>query len=235
MSEYDALSYRDQVIADRPLAYWRFGEALGPTATDEMGRYPGTYGDVELDVPGAIAGDSDGAAEFSTIDSAVVIGDELDQLVNAEFSFEVWAKPAVVTDEKDHRLITKRITVTASDDNGFSLLLTAEDKIALETFNAGQWAGGKPELTLPVDVFSHVVVTYDGVANLHFYLNGQSVEDIFTPNAINVIDNGANLVIGSNSTADGSFWIGCLDEVAIYDHQLAPDRVRRHFEAATAD
>lgn len=40
-----AAKYADVVRAAKPLAYWRFGEFHGPTATDETGAHPGTYED----------------------------------------------------------------------------------------------------------------------------------------------------------------------------------------------
>src|SRR5262245_7574611 len=50
-----ACAYRDLVIADQPVAYWRLGEMEGSTAADEMGMVQGTYmNDVVLGVEGAI-------------------------------------------------------------------------------------------------------------------------------------------------------------------------------------
>ncbi len=50
--------YRDTVLADRPVACWRLGEARGPTAFDETRRHDGRYhGGVTFHVPGAITSD----------------------------------------------------------------------------------------------------------------------------------------------------------------------------------
>ena len=38
-----AASYRDQIVALGPIAYWRLGETSGTTARDEIGAYNGTY------------------------------------------------------------------------------------------------------------------------------------------------------------------------------------------------
>ena len=39
-----AAGYRDVVMADNPIAYWRLGESAGgSTAVSETGQFPGSY------------------------------------------------------------------------------------------------------------------------------------------------------------------------------------------------
>ena len=54
-----SLAYRDAVLAKDPVAYWRLGEAAGPTAVDDTGNgHDGTYcGYPSYGQPGAIQGD----------------------------------------------------------------------------------------------------------------------------------------------------------------------------------
>jgi hypothetical protein len=70
--------YYSRIIADGPVGYWRLGELPGaPTAHEEMNGMDGTYAGValqsgnsatallpQLDMPGAIVGDRNGAACF---------------------------------------------------------------------------------------------------------------------------------------------------------------------------
>lgn len=60
------MAYRDEVLADNPVAYWRLGEAAGVgTAADEVGALPGTYtGTLTLETAGALSGDADTAVDF---------------------------------------------------------------------------------------------------------------------------------------------------------------------------
>jgi hypothetical protein len=62
-----SLAYRAAVLAKNPVAYWRLGEAAGPTAVDETGNgHDGTYfGNPTLGQPGAIHGDSNTAVQFN--------------------------------------------------------------------------------------------------------------------------------------------------------------------------
>ena len=54
-----SLAYRDAVLAKNPVAYWRLGEAAGPTAFDETKNgHNGIYiGNPTFGQPGAIHGD----------------------------------------------------------------------------------------------------------------------------------------------------------------------------------
>ena len=59
-------AYAQAVLADDPVAYWRFDETSGVNARDFSGHgHDATYiGGVHLGAGGAIAGDSDTAATF---------------------------------------------------------------------------------------------------------------------------------------------------------------------------
>ncbi|MCI0747938.1 MAG: immunoglobulin domain-containing protein, partial [Verrucomicrobia subdivision 3 bacterium] len=63
--------YAAAVIASQPFAYWRLGETSGPTAFDYVGGNHGSYSNVVLGLPGAIAGDPDTAAGFNGTNSWV--------------------------------------------------------------------------------------------------------------------------------------------------------------------
>src|SRR5689334_13450953 len=56
-------AYASAVMADAPLLYLRFGEQGGSIAHDQMHRFDGTYPSfgATFSVPGALAGDPDGA------------------------------------------------------------------------------------------------------------------------------------------------------------------------------
>ena len=56
-------NYRDMIMAQKPMGYWRMGEKSGSTITDETGVYNGTYHNVDLGVAGALP-DNDTAVHF---------------------------------------------------------------------------------------------------------------------------------------------------------------------------
>jgi len=91
------IAYQQAVLADRPIAYWRFGEASAPTAVDATGhghdgKYHGhpTYGEV-----GAIEGDRNTAVGLHGHDY-VEIPDSVhfsQQESHAGLTVEVWMRP----------------------------------------------------------------------------------------------------------------------------------------------
>src|SRR5262249_54433642 len=63
-------TYRDAVLSDGPIAYWRLGEKKGLVAHNEIGNVDdGVYVDVGLGVPGALSCDPDTAAQFNGTDA----------------------------------------------------------------------------------------------------------------------------------------------------------------------
>src|SRR5262245_54378468 len=69
--------YSEQVLAKHPVAYWRLGEAKGPTAVDATGsRHNGNYhGTPAYREPGAISQDPDTAVKLDGRHSYIEIPD----------------------------------------------------------------------------------------------------------------------------------------------------------------
>jgi len=91
VSEPLVLSYSEQTLADPSLvAYWRFGEASGTVAVDELGNTDGVYvGGPTLGVPGLITGDTDTAVNFlNNTQWMVASGPAL--AIATEYTLEAW-------------------------------------------------------------------------------------------------------------------------------------------------
>ena len=90
-------AYVDVVDALAPTGYWRLGDSV-PPATDRAGSNNGTYsGDTTLGVTGALAGDSDTAADFGGTNSAVDIGPAANLLLTGSLSASFWFNVDVLT------------------------------------------------------------------------------------------------------------------------------------------
>ncbi|HEX7665397.1 MAG TPA: LamG domain-containing protein [Polyangiaceae bacterium] len=217
--------YASEVLTDAPLAYWRFDETSGTTAKDAAGTHDGTYQNVTLGGPSAIGTGS--SATFTTPNSAVVVGNVLDIVGGASFSLEAWAF-ATSVDQNYERIVTKRDDTAPVE--GWSLTNSTKN-FTLDAYTDGNFAGGVASHFLTANQWWHVVVTYDRSATkLTFYLNG--TQDSQSTTTVSMKGSTANLVLGSLSSANGNAWRGNLDEIAIYDHALAPDRVAAHYHAA---
>ena len=85
--------YRDEVLADNPISYWRLGETSGAVAADERGINPGNYANgVILGVPGTIWNDGDRAASFDGLDDQVAVPHSSSLSLTSGVTEEAWVK-----------------------------------------------------------------------------------------------------------------------------------------------
>src|SRR5680860_225659 len=81
------MAYRDIVLADSPVAYWKFDETSGTNANDEVSTNDGTL--VGSVTPG-VAGIKATAFQYDGIDGSVVVGTA--PIIIGEISAEAWIK-----------------------------------------------------------------------------------------------------------------------------------------------
>ncbi len=218
-------TYADEVLADAPIAYYRFDDPGGVSiAFDEVGSFDGTYGlGVERGIAGAIANDPSAAAGLDGVGDAIVLPDAFDFAPNAPFTVEMWAKSTAATDGYQY-LFDK---TDGNPRDGYTMLLYTGDGAGLE-----RWAGGVigvSQLAGPVAVgqWHHFVATYDEAMNVRIYVDA-------SPGSLggareSLADGPSNAVIGSSSGLSGNFLGGAVDEVAIYDHVLPQSRITAHY------
>jgi hypothetical protein len=217
-----AASYRETVLADEPVAYWRLGERSGSRyASDASGNgRRGNYKNgVRLGVTGAMAGDT--AAGFDGVDDKVTVNDHARLRLNGSFSVEFWAQltrfgntwPAILSKG------------ASSSANGYLIWYSADGALHFKRGNQ-EWT--TPAGMLRTDRASHFALTYDG-STLRWYADGTLVSSGTARLATN--SGTAALVLGqSDSTNNGGNTV--LDEVAVYDRALSAAQVKGHHGAA---
>jgi hypothetical protein len=225
-------SYPSEVLADKPLAYYRFGEASGDVARDRAERMPGgRYTGVTLGVPGAIAGDTDTAVRLDGMSAWVSLADAFDFAGKVPFTIELWARPQLV-DELHRGLFTKEVA-GGGVRQGYLLTLQLTAGLAFERAKDGLTASVMTR-PLPAGVYSHVVVTFDG-ASLRLYVDGAlAAGPIAATNELP--DTTANAVAGARVSGNtplgnAAHFRGDLDELAFYDQALSAARVAAHHRA----
>src|SRR5215471_5997902 len=90
------MTYKDQVIADGAIAYWRLDELSGTTAVDIIGGNNGTIsGGVTLGQTGALADGNKAMAFDGSSGKIAVPNGAYKQFGTGPLTIEAWAKPTV--------------------------------------------------------------------------------------------------------------------------------------------
>ena len=213
-------AYTGAVLADHPLGYWRLGDALDTAVmSDATGQYPGTYvngagGSPQL----GISGDGDTAAYFIGNDQYGYVNGL--QAPQQAYSLEAWVLPSkaaagmVLQQGAAGALYIDsqgRYTFVPDSNDVQNLLV---DDVPADAVPAG--GSGR---------FHHVVGTWDGSTAI-LYVDGREVASGASTQAPS---GAATFYIGYGTL--GPWFSGYIDEVAYYDHALAPDRVLAHYLA----
>ena len=218
-----ALAYRDAVIADNPISYWRLGDS-GTVAKDEMGHNDGTYvGGCRHGQPGAIAGDIDTATAFDGSSCEVQLPAAFDFPGNAPFTLEAWFDLASAPTIFFH-LFTKEVRNMGNPVDGYSLLISPTVGVEIERVVAGS-NNKSPALVVAPGRYAHAVAVYDGT-QLLMYVDGTSIgtrAEVAVANSITM-----PALIGAEST--GGYFTGEIDEVAVYGHALSAARIALHHQ-----
>jgi hypothetical protein len=219
-------AYQDEVLADNPVAYYRFEEVSGTTAADSSGNSNvGTY------VNGVLTGQPSAlqlgrAATFDGIDDYV----STPRTVSTSFTLELWIN-------------TTAASLTGSQAyEGNGLLWSDVGGVAndfvLAMLNDGlSFFTGNPDTTVTSGTaindgrWHHLVATRAQGGNVEIFVDGISRGVTTTNN--NPLDANPSIMIGAN-VLDSRYFTGSIDEVAYYPTVLAPDRIRAHFLAGSA-
>lgn len=220
--------YASAVLADTPLAYYRFEETTTAPAHDSSGNgHDGTYvGSVDLGVPGALARESGTAIHLNGTTAWVRVGDMFHFTARAPMTLEAWVKPdgltgyvGVLTNELPDYSAGYRFLLSAAE--GFSM-----ERIFMQPDARAASADTNVLPAPPLAKWSHLVATYDGT-DVVLYVDGQeAMRRPQTPG----LDPAAGAIFSIGARASGKVpdYRGALDEVAVYDHPLSAARVAAH-------
>lgn len=140
----------------------------------------------------------------------------------APFTLEVWIR-LQTADAVYRHLFTK--------DNGASIgregydVVIQQDQIFFQRYVGGkQLLAGVGNSSL-LNTWAHVVSTYDGQL-LRLYVDGKELAR--KADARPQLSKSTSFVIGMNNGTDGPV-LADVDEVAIYDKALTPERITAHY------
>lgn len=226
-----ALSYRAEVMADSPIAYWRLGEASGTVAADEAVSNPGAYvGSPALGVTGAVAGNT--AVTFAGA-QRVTVADNAALRPTGAIAVEAWVNFTLAQINKG--IVGKYSSganarawalYAANDASGKKL------QFAIQTNGAAFDASSVAVTTgdLNDGAWHHIVAVYVPSTTLRIYVDGVADANAATIPA-SVATGTALLEIGAYNQGV-NFFTGSIDEVAIYS-TLSAGRIAAHYAART--
>jgi len=221
--------YEDEVLSDDPVVYYRFeegdlGQAEDASGNDNEGEY---FGGIEFEQPSATEGLGqaillDGASGYLQMNP---LGFEMDQM-----TIEVWVNLSF--------LAAGCCTSVFSPDDWqpgwlhYNIKNNATVEFALN--------GGGPNNhntapnTVPFNEWVHLASVYDREeAMVRTYVNGEEV-DVVPPDFSSPQPVRFNVPAQVGAWQNTRFLGGSIDEFAVYDTALSGDRIRAHFEVATA-
>lgn len=220
-AEAPPTSYRDSVLADNPIAYWRLGETDGTIAWDEKLAYSGSYrnGPV-LGQAGALVNDPNHAVAFTGINDYVDIPYQ-SSLNRPIRSIEVWAFPTGGSGTYRSIIASRDFPrgwiMYASDSNVWSFWLNNSAKmIALHG------------PTISMNTWTYLVATFDG-STARLYVNGSQAASGTASGYQPNVSRPLTIARGEAGTDVG--FTGRIDEAAVYDKALGPAQILAHYTA----
>jgi hypothetical protein len=199
------------------VGYWRFDEGLGFVANDATtnalnGVLDGTTWTNSDVVLVNTSGSFGLALDFSSSRSSFVQVPATQSLaVSNQFTFETWVKPRTAQcntilsrGDGSNLANTDYIFQVGTDGTNCGVM-----KLGLMV--AGNWTTSIS--TVPLNVWTHVAVTYDGTTS-RFYINGLLDTAVAATGA--VYQSGSPLFIGRQGVSGANYFDGALDEVRVW-------------------
>lgn len=220
-------TFAQEVTADGPILWLRFGESTGTVAADSAGTNTGTYGaGVTLGQPGLV-GDANTAALFDGIAGGVTVPDAAALRLGSAYSFEVPVRPTTLYTTRSQDILVKDkayklyvlLNGAVKATRGIAPL-TDPPKYQAATTAAGALVNG---------VKAIIGVSFSaGVLRVH--INGVLAATSTTDTSATV-SNTTGLFIGRHPGPEDHF-PGVIDEVQIYNKALSAERFLAHYNAS---
>ena len=221
--------YFNRVLEDNPLAYYRLGETTGTTAGDSSGHaLDAIYVNGPLlNQEDALPGSTNAGVRFDGANDYVDLPDGFANFTNG-LTLETWIYP---TSANSYGRLFDLGNGANSDNIILARRSTSNDLILQVWNNATAGAIVTASGVIELNKWQHFVATIDSAGSAKIYKNGALVGS-GTVTVPRNIARTSNYIARSNFAADGYFG-GGVDEAAIYDHVLTPERVANHYYAAT--
>jgi len=203
-------------------AHYHLNEATGETVIDSSGN--GRSG-IPANSPISVAGKLNNSLSFNGSSQYINCGNIAKFERTDSFSIEYWLK---TTSTRQEMIIS---TITDSPHTGYQVHMTA-GKIILWLCNnsTGNYLMITTINAVNDNLFHHIIITYDGSSSstgVNIYIdNVLQALSVIQNNLTATILNSNNFTIAQKpSTPSNQYFTGLIDEVVIYDKELAQEEV----------
>ena len=232
------MAYNDLIISRSPVAYWRFEETSGTNATDEVSSTAFVYsGTPTLGANGLLPGYGDksvllnGSSQYAQTQSAAVIGNAVNG--SPAVTIEAWIKPSQIGSV----MAILGAWINASNQAGIYLEVSASGNIGVggrsQNGDSYQYAAGST--TLVAGQVYHVCGILDFANDsISIYVNGAlDVTAAKTFGATSYTQSASTKTdkLATNADANGAFFAGNLDELALYGSALSSSDILANYQA----
>ena len=226
-------------VRDHLIAFYDFKEGSGDTAMDTSGVAPAM--DLSLEGPDWMTNygiDIQDGRAIASSDTSRKLFDRIARpdTGTQQFSVEAWVIPDNTNQEGPARIVSYSRN-TGSRNFTMGQVLYQYD-FRNRNLDPEISDNGTPSLrTYDVDqdlqaTLQHVVLTYDQFRGRRIFVNGKWTDDVDESVAGRLWnwDPDHRFVLG-NEASNNRQWIGKIQLVAIYDHALTEEQIRRNFDA----
>lgn len=235
--------FAEEVMAEKPIAYYRFGELVGATSAEDLSGYDNRSVAVESGVTFGSSGlgVGDTAATFDGQFGRIIVhnSDSLNPPFVTMEALIQWRGPHPAAPGIDQRVLEKS---SYSDLEQYHLCVGPDGSVVAGIRTSTHTSSKSLRSTAKIhpNVVSHILATYDGVA-IRIYLDGVLDSELSAPGHVNPqLPTSENLVnaglgLGNQAQQDRPRpFHGIIDEIAIYPRALSPERIRAHAVIAKA-
>jgi hypothetical protein len=217
--------YATEVLRDAPIIYFGFeGDLSNVTNAGSLGKPYNGNGANLAKGSACPAKDGGGCVVLNGTSSFIGIsGPALDFAGVKPFSLEAWVA-LTKAPTLDFRHIFDRLTFSP-ERTQFGIYMHKDQGTVFERYAPAGASAGVP--TAWDTAWHHIVATYDG-QTLRLYRDGAIAGSAAQTQMAK--STAVDLFIGRNTAGDPTSYLDAtIDEIAVYDKALTPDRVREHY------
>jgi len=228
--------YRDAVLADTPVLYWRLGEASGTAAANTATTGPaGTYySSPTLGQSSALTSEVVNKSISTTASGAVTASTAV--IPSTQFTIEAWVKTTSAAGGRVFGFGSGSTTTTSTTvDRQLYLSPTGKAVAGLRNVTLVKTVATSP-LSYNDGHWHYLATTYDGTT-LRLYVDGTQVATTTTTAATPFSGYwraGLENLSSWPTPPSGTTYAGGLDELAVYATALTATRIAAHYTAATS-